>query len=192
MRRLAALASLFLAPALATAAPDRPPALPTRDVDVVYMMVQPDAPDGPRVLEQRVRRAAAAGKLRVDPPTPGLWVVMDTHAHLLSTVREADRSVLELTSAQAQLGPGLPAGAAGFTRRGDAEIAGLPCTEWETRDMSGVPVLACITADGVLLRARAGARVLVEALHVAFAPQDPAVFRVPADYRRITPPPLKR
>jgi hypothetical protein len=191
MRRLAALVFL-VAPTVAAAAIDRPPALPTRDVDVVYMMVQPDAPDGPRVLEQRMRWAAAAGKLRVDPPTPGLWVVMDTRTHLLSTVREADRTVLELTSAQAQLGPGLPAGAAGFTRRGAADVAGLSCTEWETRDMSGVPVLACITTDGVLLRARAGARVLVEALHVAFAPQDPSVFRVPADYRRIAPPPLKR
>ena len=85
---------------------------PTRDVDVVYMMVQADAPGGPRVVEERMRWAAAAGKLRIDPPTPGMWMVMDTRTRRMATVRDADRSVLEIESAQAMPGPAPAAGAA--------------------------------------------------------------------------------
>ena len=188
MRRRAAALPLLLAVA---AAPDRPPPTPTRDVDVVYMMVQPDAPGGPRVLEERMRWAAAAGLLRLDPPTPGMWVVMDTRAHRVATVREAERSVLELDSAQAMIGPAPPAGAR-FERRGADTVAGLACTEWQTSDLTGAATLACITADGVLLRASGAGRVLVEALHVSFAPQEAAVFRIPADYRKVTPPPMQR
>ena len=154
---------------------------PTRDVDVVYMMVQAGAPGGPRVVEERMRWAAAAGKLRIDPPTRGMWVVMDTGARRISTVREADRSVLDI-EARARPCPALPCPAARRRSSGAAtdSVAGVPCTEWQTSDVTGTPTLACITADGVLLRASAAGRVLVEALHLAYAPQDPAVFRIPA------------
>jgi hypothetical protein len=146
-----------------------------------------------------MRWAAADGKLRVDPPTPGMWVVMDTRARRMSTVRDTDRSVLEIDSAQAMSGPmpgpmpgAAPANGAAFQRRGADQVAGVACTEWQTTDVTGTPTLACITEDGVLLRASAAGRVLVEALHVAYAKQDPAVFRVPEGYRRITPPPVQR
>ena len=36
------------------------------------------------------------------------------------------------------------------------------------------------------------ARVLLEALHVAYGPQDPAVFHIPEDYRRLVAPKVKR
>ena len=85
-----------------------------------------------------------------------------------------------------------PASGATFLRRGTDSVAGMPCTEWQTSDVTGAPTLACITADGVLLRASAAGRVQVEALHLAYAPQDPALFRIPEDYRRITPPPVQR
>ena len=184
-----ATALLALAPAAALAQ-DKPKLTPTRDVDVVYMMVQPDAPGGPRVLEERLRWAAADARLRVDPPTPGMWVVVDTRAKRMATVRDSDRTVLELDQAQVAIGLA-PAEGAGFQRRGPDTVAGLPCTEWQTRDVTCAPTLACITDDGVLLRASAAGRVLVEVLHLAYAPQDPSVFRIPEDYRRITPPPVK-
>ncbi len=190
--RLLAAALLALSPA-AGFAQERPVLVPTRDVDVVYMMVQTGAPGGPRVVEERMRWAAAAGKLRIDPPTQGMWVIMDSGAGRMSTVREADRSVLDIEVARTQPMPGGgPATGAGFQRRGTDSVAGVPCTEWQTRDATGTPTLACITADGVLLRASAAGIVLVEALHLAYAPQDPAAFRIPEDYRRITPPALKR
>jgi hypothetical protein len=187
MRRPAA-ALLVLAP-FAAAAQERPPLTPSRDVDVVYMMVQDDARSGPRVVEERMRWAAAEGKLRIDPPTPGMWLVMDTRARRLATVRDAERSVLEIESAEAMPGP---AAGTTFQWRGTDTVAGVPCTEWQTSDVTGAPTLACITADGVLLRASAAGRVLVEALHLSYAAQDPSVFRVPEQYRKIAPPPAHR
>ena len=71
-------------------------------------------------------------------------------------------------------------------------VAGRPCTEWQTGDVTGAPTLACITDDGVLLRASAAGRVLVEALHLSYATPDPAVFRIPEDYRKIAPPAVQR
>jgi hypothetical protein len=189
MRGLAT-ALLVLAP-FAAAAQERPTLTPSRDVDVVYMMVQADAPGGPRVVEERMRWAAAAGKLRIDPPIPGLWMVMDTRTRRLATVRDADRSVLEIESAQSLPGPA-PAAGTPFQRRGADTVAGQPCTEWQTADVTGAPTLACITDDGVLLRASAAGRVLVEALHLSYAAPDPSVFRIPEDYRKITPPPVQR
>jgi hypothetical protein len=180
----------LLSPAAANAQ-DHPALTPTRDVDVVYMMVQPDAKGGPRVVEERMRWAPAAGKLRIDPPTPGMWVVVDTATRRMATVRDDDRSVLEIESAQAVPGPAPAAGAA-FQRGPDDTVAGLPCTQWRTTDVTGTPTLACVTADGVLLRASAAGRVLVEALHVAYRQTDPTVFAIPQDYRKLTPPTVKR
>ena len=185
------LATLLALAPLTAFAQDKPPLTPTRDVDVVYMMVQADAPGGPRVVEERMRWGIALGKLRIDPPTPGMWVVMDTRSRHVATVRVAEHSVLELDSTQAML-PTTPAAGASFQRGSDDSVAGLHCTEWLTRDVTGTPTLACITADGVLLRARAAGQVLLEALHVAYVAQDPAVFHIPDDYQRITPPPVKR
>ena len=70
-----------------------------------------------------------------------------------------------------------------FTRRGTDTVAGLACTEWETLDTQGLPTLACFTADGVLLRARRGAAVFVEAVQVSYGPPDPAAFVVPPSYK---------
>jgi hypothetical protein len=42
--------------------------------------------------------------------------------------------------------------------------------------------LLCVTTDGVLLRAQVDGQELVGAVSVQYAPQDPEVFRVPADY----------
>ncbi len=186
MKPLALLA--FLPVAFGAAAQQQPVLIPSRDVDIVYMMVQADA-RGARVVEERMRWAAGTGMLRVDPPTPGMWVVVDTRAKRMATVRDGERSVLEIDSTQAMPAP---APGAAFENSGTDTVAGTPCTEWQTRDATGTPTLVCITADGVLLRAIATGRVLVEALHLAYVPQDAAVFRIPEGYRRIDPPPGPR
>jgi hypothetical protein len=169
-------------------AEDRPPIVPTRDVDVTYRTTQPDRHGAPRVLEQRMRWAAASGKLRVDPPTPGIYVIMDYRTRRMSTVHEASHQVLEIDAGATVAGPGAEPSVP-FVRRGEAQVAGLRCTEWQTLDTAGLPTLACITADGVLLRAISGGRVLVEASSVRYAPQDPVTFQIPAGYTRVTPPP---
>eukprot|EP01037_Dinobryon_pediforme_P005243 gene5243-5295_t len=166
---------------MAALAEDRPLTQPTRDVDVIYMVAGPSTP-----LAQRMRWGITAGKLRVDPPSAGMYVIIDTASHSMQAVREGDRSVVTMGAGPGAL-PGVTPGGS-FVKRGGATIAGLACTQWETRDTTGRNVLACLTADGVLLRVEADGLVLLEALTVDFAPLPEAVFRVPADYRKITPP----
>jgi hypothetical protein len=169
--------------------------MPTRDVDVTYLMLQPDAPGGPRMLEQRMRWAVADGRLRVDPPTPGLWIVVDYHARRLTTVRDKEHSAVQMDADTARIlpNPGAQGGAATpFTAKGQDNVAGLPCTDWETRDAAGTPTLACITADGVLLRAAAARRILLEAESVTYGTLDKTVFEVPAGYQLLTAPPIPK
>ena len=175
------LAALLLA--TPAAAQDHPPTMPARDVDIVYRIAGPT-----EQLEQRLRWGVSLGKLRVDPPTPGLFVVIDTTTHAMQAVREGDRSVV-------QLDPGPIPGTAlegKFRRRGEAQIAGLACTQWETQDTGRRTVLACLTPDGVLLQVQADGLILLQATEVTFAPQPEAVFRVPADYRKVTQPVSRR
>jgi hypothetical protein len=179
MRVLLVVMLLLAGPAVAQ---ERPRITPSRDVDIIYRVPGPDGP-----LEQRLRWGVAEGKLRVDPPSPGLFMVFDMVRHRLATVREADHTVLEIATSAV----GLPGAASGgdFIRRGTAEVAGLACTQWATIDNGGKPALVCLTDDGVLLRAAGDGRVLALATEVHYAPLDESVFRLPANYRRVVPPP---
>jgi hypothetical protein len=169
---------------LAWAAPglaDQPLLRPSRDVDVTYRAA---APRGGEAIEQRVRWLATAQVMRIDPPAPGLHVIIDYVARRMSVVRDGIRSVVEIAA------PDNPADMIGgaapssFVRRGQATVAGQTCTEWQTQDREARPALVCITEDGVLLRAGTTDQVRVSAVAVRYAPQDPAAFRVPADYAR--------
>lgn len=178
MRRLAAFAALAAGPALAA---DRPPIIPLRDVDVTYAVTQPAA-SGP-ALSQRMRWSVASGLLRVDPPSPGLYMIVDYAGKRMSVVKPADRAVLEVSSAA----PGLPGAAAGsYTIRDAAVVAGLACTNWLTADAGGQDTVLCLTADGVMLRASQRGQTLLEATSVDYAPQDPSAFRPPAGFRHVT------
>ena len=184
-RLLAALCVLLPAAAATTgtaAAQDRPAALPTRDVDVTYRSEQAG-----QVLEQRSRFAAGPQLMRLDTPTPGLWVLVDYRAHRMSMVSDPDRGALDMATPPGGP-PGAPPGATGgaYVRRGQDRVAGLPCTEWEVRDNQGQAALTCFTEDGVMLRARRGAQVLAVATRVAFGPMDPALFAIPANYGHAT------
>ncbi len=189
---LAAAAATFAAALVACGATEgraegRPATMPTRDVDVTYQMAAPGPSGGTRMLTQRSRWDIGAGLLRVDPPSPGVYTVMNYPEHKLLVVREADRSVLIMHTGSASVAPGVSRSAE-FSRRDSATVAGLPCTDWQTRDTGGRPRTVCLTDDGVLLRAKSGDQVLVQAVRVAYGPIDPAVFTPPPGYRPVTPP----
>lgn len=149
-------------------AQERPPVLPTRDVDIVYHAGG---------MEQRWRFHASDHKLRLDPPTKGVYMILDYPGHRMTTVSDTEQATLETaTLPSAPLSPGT-------TRRGTDHVAGLACTEWEAEDTTGTPTLACFTADGVMLRARRGTTVLAEATRVSFAPLDGGLFVVPPGYQ---------
>ena len=118
MIRLALVLALL---AGAAAAAERPPITPQRDVDITYRLAQP-APDAPP-LQQRMRWSVAAGKLRVDPPSPGLYLIVDYRTKRMAVVKLAERAVLDMSGA----GPGLvgrpPARIAG---RGTRRSPGWP------------------------------------------------------------------
>lgn len=185
MIRPALLVLLTALTAGAARAQDRPPTAPTRDVDILYQ-----ASAGGRAVEQRSRFAASVGKVRIDTPSPGLYLIVDRATHHMDMVSDGDRSVLEVPYDPARTVDGVPADR-GFERLGADVIAGVPCTEWRTADRSGRPLALCMTEDGVLLRVRAGANVLVRALRVTYGPIDPAVFAIPASYQRHTKAPAR-
>jgi hypothetical protein len=160
-----AAAALICAPARAQL-PAAPLAHPSRDVDVTYRMER-----GDRVLTERMRWQAATLRQRVDPPTEGLFIVIDYKAGRMRTVRLSDRLVLEMAAP--------PSGGGAYVRQGADQVAGLPCTDWQATATDGRSTVACITDDGVMLRASAGGRTLVSAASVDYAPQDPALFAVP-------------
>jgi hypothetical protein len=156
---------------------EKPRLRPTRDVDVTYSATQADAR-----LVQRVRWLASAQTMRIDPPTRGLYVIIDHVARRTSVVREANRSVIDMAAPKDMTQLGGNSGSGAYIRRGEDTVAGVGCTLWETMDRDGRRTVVCITADGVLLRATAAGKTLVTATAIQYAPQDPAAFHVPAGY----------
>lgn len=175
MKRIAVAALLAAWPAWAE---DAPATRPTRDVDVVYRTNA-----GGKVVEQRWRYRAADQRLRLDTPSPGLYLIVDRRARTMQMVSDGDRGVLDLRYDPAHVPGRSVSPGHGFVRLGGEVIAGVPCTEWQTADSAGRPTIACLTADGVLLRARTGATVLVQAARVTYGPLDAAAFVPPASYR---------
>lgn len=161
-----------------TALADEPVLLPTRDVDVTYRAA------GAQPLEQRVRWDAATQTMRIDPPTSGVYVIIDYLARRMTVVNVKEKAVVEMAApaSMANVLAGKTAG--GFVRQGEAKVDGLGCTEWQTHDHTGQPAKLCITNDGVLLQAATPDRTLATAVKVEYGPLDSALFRVPADYTR--------
>jgi len=162
----------------------RPPIRPTRDVDVTYEIPRPSPTGGEQILSERMRWDVAGNRMRVDPPTTGVYMLMDYGRHRLIAVKEADRTFVEVDSGDATGTPGIGRGAP-FRKMGAGTVAGVPCTEWDTRDSGGQPVLVCMTDDGVLLRARSVDRLLITATRVDYGSADPAEFSPPPGFKRV-------
>jgi hypothetical protein len=134
---------------------------------------------GDTVLTERMRWQAATQRQRVDPPTEGLFIVIDYRQGRMHTVRTSDRLVLDMAAPPAATPPG---GDGAYRRQGEDRVAGLACTDWEATATDGRSTVACITEDGVLLRASAGGRTLLSAVSVDYAPQDSGLFAVPEGF----------
>lgn len=171
----------FSAFTFAAAAQGRPRLEPTRDVTVTYRTTTA----GQR--ESRLQGAflVAERLLRVDLPDRG-WGLYDRRSGRVRVVLEQLRAVMDVPGDElAAMGIPLDPGADGrFVREGESRVAGFPCTNWryEEGERSG---LACLTADGVLLRGegRSGNQHGgIEAVEVRYGAQDPARFRLPQGY----------
>ena len=168
----------------AAAGDDRPVLRPLHDVDVTYAL---DAGHGV-IVQERMRWDVAAGMLRVDPPTKGLYVIIDLAARRMRTVQIARQAVIEMAAPEGVAGMADSA-AAGAVRRGTDTVAGLACVDWDVTDAAGQATRVFLTEDGVLLRANMGDRTLLEAVTVRYGTIDPGVFRIPDGYtsRQIGP-----
>ena len=175
MIRHLARALLAASPALAA---DGPPTIPQRDVDVTYRIAgaTPDAP--PR--QQRIRWSAAQAKMRIDPPSPGVYMIGDYRSGTLQVVKPAKQSVLDMGPGSFVTHPNMA-----MARLGDEQVAGLACTDWQTADNGGQPTVLCLTGDGVMLRASHGDQVLVEASAVTYGAQEAANFAAPDGFHHI-------
>jgi hypothetical protein len=162
--------------AIAAHAEQQPLLKPTRDVDVTYRIGEGAG------MQQRMRWLASRQIMRVDPPTPGIHVIIDYAAGRMSVVRDQERLVVDMKAPGGVAGA--PAAAASYERRKEDMVAGVPCTDWQATNSEGASALTCITADGILLRVRSGEHVLASAVSVTYAPQDAAAFAVPTDYTR--------
>lgn len=186
-RITAAILAALLMNGIGAHADQRPAVTPTRDVDVVYQTVHTGQDGHDQVMSQRMRWNVSSSRLRVDPPTGGLYMIIEYRTHRLTAVRESERAIIEMSAGTATGMPGFDK-AGSFRKAGSAAIAGLPCTEWDTRDSSGMATIICLTDDGVLLRATSGDHILVEAASVIYGPLSDAIFSVPIGYQRIGPP----
>lgn len=182
--RLAPLAALLLAwPA---AAQERPPLVPSRDVSVAYRAS--GANDG-RASEMRMSWLVARGLLRVDLGGQG-YLVTDTRGAGGFMVMEAQRMVVDLPAGQNPAANALLRESARYAREGTDRVAGLSCTIWRI-ELEGQTSRACITADGVMLRAATGGgpggENVLEAVSVTPGPQDPARFERPPGFQSFQP-----
>ena len=174
-------AALALLPLSAMA--DTPPAVqPQRDVDVTYKV--PVAGGNDMAILQRLRFSAVLHRQRVDLPTSGNWMMLDFTSHRMALVRDQSKEVVDLPAPASASQPGA---GEGFVRQGDANVAGLACTEWRTRDTRGQETVACYTVDGVLLRARNDSGTLMEAVQVNYGPVPAEVFALPEGYTHEKP-----
>ena len=167
------------------AAQDRPVFPLTRDVAVTY---QADIAIAATPHEITMRYSAAQDGARVDGGLPG-YVLVDLksgHATIvfeqLGMMMDAPRNAGVDQALVLQNGRN-------FIRRGSATVAGLRCTVWAvtSEDATGT---ACVTADGVVLRAsghdRKGRTASLEATTVQYEPQAATLFSPPPNVHRIT------
>ncbi len=176
--------------------------MPTRDVEIVYTLHR-----GGQTLQEHTRWLAAEQAQRVDPPGPsdqavsaggatgaasgaGVHFIMDHQQHRAWLVNDNSHTVIDM--APPRQGPLDPASKAVFARRSEATIAGQQCTDWAVTGITtgtGAPEsVLCLTLDGVLLRVQQGGQTLIEATSVTYAPSDPVLFQIPAQYVHTQPP----
>lgn len=179
MRMFVVAVSLIAFPALAQ---DRPTIMPTRDVTVTYRVTGEGAP-----AEMTMSWLTAQGLMRMDMPAGQGFMVVNPQAGSGFMAMAQMRMIMDL-----------PAGAGGvnnfarasqsarFTREGSDRVANTPCTNWRIEDR-GETGRACLTADGVTLRASSGGgqsgRGAMEATQVSYGTQDAGRFARPQGYQ---------
>jgi hypothetical protein len=167
-----ALAMVFMG-GVALAA-DQPQLLPTRDVDVVYLVTRSQQPK----ITERVRWSAAEHRERVDGPD-GSATIFNRENDEITLISPKTRTYRKLEGEPR--GPIEPEKGAVLARGGENKVAGLACTDWSWVD-DGETHTVCATPDGVALRLTVDGKTLVEARSVTYHKQKADLFEVPPGY----------
>ena len=184
--RHATVAFLLLA-AHPVLAQDRPTIMPTRDVSVVYRVTGEGAPS-----ELTMSWLTAQSLMRMDMPGGMGFIVVNPQAGSGFMAMAQMRMIMDLPPGTGGVNNFARASqTARFTREGSDRVANIACTNWRIDDR-GETGRACLTADGVTLRANSGGgqtgRGAMEAMQVTYAPQDAARFARPQGYQAMQVP----
>jgi hypothetical protein len=155
-------------------AEEQPQLLPTRDVDITYLITRPHQP----TIRERTRWSAGEHLERVDGPDK-TTTIFDRDANEITLLIPASRTYRKLEGAPRQ--PMQPEPGAPLKRGAESVVAKLHCVDWSwTEDVETHTV--CATPDGVLLRLVVDGKTVVEARSVSYGPQRAELFRVPPGY----------
>ncbi len=190
-------AALFVAALLTvgqvTWADEGPRLTPTKEVAVTYQLSGTSQQQGAQKLQVSWGDRGRArldfyryldaklpfGALIYDPTTDRITTILPERQGFVQ------RDVGKLPSPAAFLNSDMK-----FTRKGTATVAGLPCTDWRVLKAGTEEGTACVTEDGVVLRAtreRPGPG-LIEAIAVRVAPMPADAFVPPPKFEFIPSP----
>ena len=156
MNRLLATLILSALPALAFA---QPRLVPADDVQVLYHISGPAAASIPGGAPDGVRLEwdAAGERLRSEPVGGAVYAITDLGRHVAEIVFTAQNTYLELPirggDPQALLSQAVGGTDTQFARGGTDRVLGIACTDWTVRARK-LDATACVSAEGVILRAR--------------------------------------
>ncbi len=189
MRRLVA-AGLLIAVAMPAWAQSRPPSFPTRDATVTYTT------GNGRVIT--ISYGAVGQHMRIQGMAGAAgYVIVDRAGGTATIVEPARHMYMRMPES-----PAMRAGMMGselrnatFSREGSDTVAGISCTMWKVTTTKGTGD-ACITSDGLLLRARGrangssqGQQQYMLATKVTYGALPASTFEPPAGFHPLTLPP---
>ena len=185
---LGLLLTLAAVPARAAVA-DHPPFLPTRDVAVTYR-VQGDGANQPeQARDVSVHYSAETARVRIDTPELG-FLIADLDSKRVQIGMGRAHMYMELPFDPARAGAFMLNDRMTFAKRGSDTVVGLSCTVWDIRSERGSGS-ACITGDGVVLRAQGGGAQGAGSLlatSVKYGLQPASLFVPPPDYQKMEMP----
>jgi len=131
-----------------------------------------------------------SGDVRIDMPDRGS-VIYDMGRERADWLLPKGGVYFEIPVGGSLAGTFLPDRGARFAEMGHAVVAGLPCTEWRVSTSQGSGT-ACVTTDGVILRAEGGdtrgTTGTIVATNVSFGPQPADLFVPPPGAQRLSIP----
>ena len=185
MRRLlfGLMAMMLALPALAQKAPE---GIPERDAVITFRATR-----GAEVMMEWTLALSAGGRLRRIDMAGVSTSVMDMQTgagfQVMNIPGQSQPMVMDMPpgSKQSPMDEMVDEQRLRFTRLGSDKVLGIDCVKNETRDENGLVAICCTTERwfGLNLRAEGnddGQRIVMEAVKIEFAPQDPARFRRPA------------